>query len=161
RDFNSQIAAAASALVPIARDVERQEREKAYLARYESAPETTKKYFSRVALAVPEKGELNLFLLDSRAHIFRKADWPLGWAKLREGLGTRLSGGPPSERYRPEGVIEFPRFGRNPRDAEGRRWRHGQCFTASQSIRASRAATATAPRAWSVDAERQSCGGLA
>jgi signal transduction histidine kinase len=122
RDFDSQIAAAASALVPIASDVEQQEREKAYLARYQGAPEATKKYFSRVALAVPEKGELNLFLLDSGGYIFRKADWPRGWAKLREGLGTRLSGGPPSERYRPEGVIEFPRFGRNPRDAEGGRW---------------------------------------
>src|SRR5882724_10626408 len=56
RDFNSQIAAAASALMPVARDVERQEREKAYLSRYQSRPEATEEYFSRVALAVPEKG---------------------------------------------------------------------------------------------------------
>jgi signal transduction histidine kinase len=121
RDFNSQIAAAARALVPIAGDVEQQGRENAYLARYQSTPEATKRYFSRVALAVPEKGELNLVLLDSGGNTFRKAEWPLGWAKLHEGLDTRLSGGPPSERYRPEGVIEFPRFGRNPRDAGGER----------------------------------------
>src|SRR5437879_11938898 len=43
RDFNSQIAAAASTLVPIARDVERQEREKADLRRYQSACEATQK----------------------------------------------------------------------------------------------------------------------
>jgi len=121
RDFNSQIAAAARALVPIAGDVEQQGRENAYLARYQSTPEATKRYFSRVALAVPDKGELNLVLLDSGGNTFLKAEWPLGWAKLHEGLDTRLSGGPPSERYRPEGVIEFPRFGRNPRDAEGER----------------------------------------
>ena len=78
RDFNSQIAAAANALVPMAKDVEQEGRDKAYLALYQSAPESTKKYFSRVALAVPEKGELNFFLLDSGGTGFRKAQWPLG-----------------------------------------------------------------------------------
>jgi signal transduction histidine kinase len=122
RDFNSQIAAAANALVPMAKDVEQEGRDQAYLGRYQNAPESTKKYFSRVALAVPEKGQLDLFLLDFGGNGFRKAQWPLGWAKLREGLSVRLSGGPPAPgQYRPEGVIEFPRFGRNLQDAEARR----------------------------------------
>ncbi len=115
RDFNSQIAEACSALVPTAVEVEQQRRDKAYLDRYLRAGESTQKFFSRVALAVPERGELELFLLDTGQNRFRKAEWPLEWAKLREGLSARLSGGPPApEQYRPEGVIEFPRFGGRP-----------------------------------------------
>jgi len=112
RDFNAEIAAAAEAMVPSAAEVEQQGRPKAYLDHYEHAGDATKRFFTRVAIAVPENGELNLLLLTSKQNEFREADWPLGWAKLREGLGARLSGGSPiSEQYRPEGVIEFPRFG--------------------------------------------------
>jgi len=113
RDFNAEIAAAAEAMVPNASEVEQQGRPKAYLDRYERAGDATKGFFNRVAIAVPEEnGELNLFLFSSKQNEFHEADWPLGWAKLREGLSARLSGGPPiSEQYRPEGVIEFPRFG--------------------------------------------------
>jgi signal transduction histidine kinase len=122
RDFNSQIAEACSALLPTAVEVEQQGRDKAYLDRYLRAGEPTQKFFSRVALAVPERGELELFVLDTRQSIFRKAEWPLGWAKLREGLSARLSGGPPTpEQYRPEGVIEFPRFGGRPDSGESDR----------------------------------------
>ena len=112
RDFNAELAVAADAMVPSVAEVDQQGRPKAYLDRYDRAGEATKRFFNRVALAVPEKnGEPNLLLLSSNE--FRESDWPLGWAKLREGLSARLSGGPPiSEQYRPEGVIEFPRFGR-------------------------------------------------
>jgi hypothetical protein len=75
-----------------------------------------------MALAVPERSELDLFVLDSSQNSFRKADWPLGWAKLREGLSARLSGAPPPlEPYRPDGVIEFPRFGGKPDTGESSR----------------------------------------
>jgi signal transduction histidine kinase len=121
RDFNSQIAAATNALLPQGRDVEQAGRDKAYLARYQSASESTKKFFSRVALAVPENGELAIYVLDSKRNFFRSDEWPVGWAKLREGLSARLAGRPPlAEQYRPEGVIEFPRFG-GPGDPVGGR----------------------------------------
>jgi hypothetical protein len=111
RDFNSQIALASNALLPSAKDIEQLGRNRAYLARYQAATESTKQLFSRVALAVPENDELVIFILDPRINIFHKASWPLGWAKLRERLSMRLSGRPaPAEKYRPEGVAEFPRF---------------------------------------------------
>ena len=119
RDFNSQIAGTCNSLVPTASDVEQQGRDKAYLDRYLRAGESVQKFFSRVALAIPERDGLEFIVLDTRQNIFRKADWPLGWAKLREGLSARLSGGPPApEQYRPEGVIEFPRFGGGPESGE-------------------------------------------
>jgi signal transduction histidine kinase len=123
RDFNSQIAAASSVLMPTAAEVEQQGRDKAYLDRYLRAGDPAHKFFSRVALAIPERAGIELFVLDTRQNVFRKADWPLGWAKLREGLSARLSGGPPTpEQYRPEGVIEFPRFGgRSDSGESGRR----------------------------------------
>jgi signal transduction histidine kinase len=111
RDFNSQIALASNALLPSAKDIEQLGRNRAYLARYQAATEATKQSFSRVALAVPENDELVIFILDPRINTFHKAAWPLGWAKLRERLSMRLSGRPaPAEKYRPEGVAEFPRF---------------------------------------------------
>jgi signal transduction histidine kinase len=123
RDFNSQIAAASGVLMPTAAEVEQQGRDKAYLDRYLRAGDPAQKFFSRLALAIPERAGIELFALDSKQKVFRKADWPLGWAKLREGLSARLSGGPPApEQYRPEGVIEFPRFGGRPDSREsGRR----------------------------------------
>jgi signal transduction histidine kinase len=122
RDFNSQIAAVSSALVPTAAEVEQQGRDKSYLECYLRAGKSQQKFFSRVALAVPERSELDLFVLDSSQNSFRKADWPLGWAKLREGLSARLSGGPPPlEPYRPDGVIEFPRFDGRPGTGESSR----------------------------------------
>ena len=112
RDFNSQLAKASAGLVPSDKEVQQQGREKAYLLRFQNESEETQKYFRRVALAVPEDGELEFFLLDVRERMFHSADWPLGWAKLREGLSARRNGGAAGpEQYRPEGVIEFPRFG--------------------------------------------------
>src|SRR5438477_2772631 len=131
RDFNAELTAAAAAIVPNAAEIEQKGSRQAYLDRYEHAGNATKKFFNRVAIAVPENsatlgkgnrptgenGEIDLLLLDGKQNHFRKADWPLGWATLREGLSARLAGRPPApEQYRPEGVIEFPRLAANDTD---------------------------------------------
>src|SRR5690348_10279492 len=53
RDFNAQVAAACSALTPPANEAEQLGALKAYQQRYRNAGESTHKFFSRVALAVP------------------------------------------------------------------------------------------------------------
>ena len=111
RDFNAQVAAACSALTPPANEAEQLGALKAYQQRYRNAGESTHKFFSRVALAVPANGELTFLLLDPATGELQKADWPSEWAKLEDGLQARLSGAPSDpHRYRPEGVIEYPRF---------------------------------------------------
>ncbi len=117
RDFNSQIATAVTDLVPTAAEIERLGRGRAYVDRYFYSEGSTQKFFSRVARAVPEKGELDVLLLDAEQRDFRKEAWPSGWARLHEGLSARLTGQPPGpQKYLPEGVVEVPRFGGGPGD---------------------------------------------
>src|SRR5436190_13364986 len=54
RDFNADLTAAAAAMVPTAPDIEQKGSRQAYSDRYEHAGNATKKFFSRVAIAVPE-----------------------------------------------------------------------------------------------------------
>jgi len=111
RDFDSSIAAASRALVPSNQEVAASDREHAYLQRYREAPESTRRFFSRFAIAIPRNGELTLRQLDPQTATLRQVEWPLGWAKLREALELRLAGQyPVPEEYRPEDVIEVPRF---------------------------------------------------
>jgi len=89
--------------------------------RDQSAPEATKKYFSRLALAVPEKGELNLFLLDPVVHISfaRRIGRSDGQNYARDSapgfpVGRRLSGIVPkaSSNFRDSAEIrEMPKVG--------------------------------------------------
>ncbi|HET8967223.1 MAG TPA: HAMP domain-containing sensor histidine kinase [Candidatus Acidoferrum sp.] len=111
RDFNVQIAAACAALLPSEKEVEQLGAEKAYAQRYQGTEPATRKVFGRVALAVPENEDLAFLLLDSSAGEFRESEWPASWANLRAGLKARLAGEPTDPRkYRPQGVIEYPRF---------------------------------------------------
>jgi signal transduction histidine kinase len=111
RDFNAQIAAACAALLPSEKEVEQLGAEKAYAQRYQGTEPATRKFFGTVALAVPERDDLAFLLLDSSAGEFPESEWPASWAKLRAGLKARLAGVPTDPRkYRPEGVIEYPRF---------------------------------------------------
>jgi signal transduction histidine kinase len=123
RDFNSQIGTAAAELVPTSAEVERLGCNKAYVDRYFSAEESTQKFFTRVALAVPEDGDLDFFLLDANQKEFRREAWPSSWEKLHEGLITRLTGRQPGpQQYQTEGVVEIPRFGGEPGGPGGDRW---------------------------------------
>src|SRR5215475_5267786 len=58
RDFESQLADACRAVVPSAKEVAESGRERAFAARYRDADEASRRFFSRVALAVPEKDRL-------------------------------------------------------------------------------------------------------
>lgn len=111
RDFNAQVAAACAVLVPSENEVERLGAERAYAQRYQGSDTATHKFFDRVALAIPQNDDLAFMLLDSLTGEFRKSKWPADWADLRAGLKARLAGTPSDpRRYRPEGVIEVPRF---------------------------------------------------
>jgi hypothetical protein len=64
RDFNSQIALTSNALLPSAKDIEQLGRNRAYLARYQAATESTKQLFSPRGVSSSGKWRTGNFILD-------------------------------------------------------------------------------------------------
>jgi len=96
RDFNAELAAACSALIPTNAEVKELGRERAYARRYAQAPT---KVFSRVAVAWEQNGRIELH----EDGTFARMDWPASWE-------------PPNQRgpLRPindGNLIRVPRFG--------------------------------------------------
>ncbi len=122
REFNSELTAACSGLLPSAPRIEELGREKAYSARYAQWKESHEHIFNRIALAVPQDGELVFLDLDLDKAQFSRADWPKTWAGMRDRLMARLNGGgrfePMAPRsstrssIRPSTLMEIPRFAR-------------------------------------------------
>jgi signal transduction histidine kinase len=111
RDFDGQLSEACRAVVPSGKEVAESGREKAYLDRYRDAEEGSRRLFKRLALAIPEGNRVAFFLFDAERRRFERSEWPAAWAAFAEKLGARPAGsrGIPAP-YRPDGVVEFPRF---------------------------------------------------
>ncbi|MDQ6699263.1 MAG: HAMP domain-containing histidine kinase, partial [Acidobacteriota bacterium] len=116
REFNSELTAACSGLLPATPQIEKLGRENAYSGRYSQWKETHDHIFSRIALAVPHMppdGGLTFLDLNLDTAQFSQAEWPAAWTGMRDHIISRLDGGP----FEPTGprnstLIEIPRFGR-------------------------------------------------
>ncbi len=107
RDFNDELRNAANALIPTEEEIEAEGRDAAYEARMGPARPTL---FSRIALAIPEKGDLAVQVFDDRSGKFEAAPWPSLWSRTRDYLRAKL-GGPQAAGGEPDPMIlEYPRF---------------------------------------------------
>jgi len=95
QDFNAEITAACSALLPDAAAGDR-DREKIYGARVAQWRESTRhdRLFRRIAVAVPEANTVELWMFDFSRNAFSPAEWPPTWKRIRERLTARLAGEP-------------------------------------------------------------------
>ncbi|MBM3797170.1 MAG: HAMP domain-containing histidine kinase [Acidobacteria bacterium] len=119
RDFNTEINAAAGAIMPRAGaepEADRQAEYQARIERWRANGPAAEHLFKAIAIAQPndDRSALNLFLYDLEARMFRPAEWPTAWAPLRERTLARLTGpgfGPPPPGEQPDApLIELPRF---------------------------------------------------
>jgi signal transduction histidine kinase len=107
QNFDDRIETACVSLIPTASVFERQGRDEAYLERYR--PLASEPTIRRIALAVPQDGDVTLLIPDSLKRQFIPAAWPPDWEGVRARLQARLRGEPP-EPNAAATVIELPRF---------------------------------------------------
>ncbi len=123
QDFNTELRSAVDALAPNS-SPSAQAAQDAVAAAYESAPPSSRRHlwFSRIAMAVPQKGGVDLRLFDRDARVWIPAGWPAEWSGMRrrfEFSGSR--GGPgggrgPQEPSSPDAgpAFETPIFSSSP-----------------------------------------------
>jgi signal transduction histidine kinase len=122
RDFNSEISAAARAIVPLsppdARAVEAE-----LPSRYEQWKKTARhnQMFRRVAIAIPQEGTVLLRNLDLNTGALAPMEWPGTWSAMKKRLWSFASvepregrGWPASPAVRDGSVFEAPIFGNAP-----------------------------------------------
>jgi signal transduction histidine kinase len=128
REFNAEITAPCTALVPSGLPLDEEVKEEDYAARYMrwKASARHDQLLRAVAIAVPQEFTLALRSLDLRTGVFGPAEWPPAWSALRDRLGARLVREPWENRAPPglppppgdQGLlIELPRFARPPAGA--------------------------------------------
>jgi signal transduction histidine kinase len=110
RDLNEEISSACYAYIPAAWEFQKHGRDEAYLAQYRQRKKVVGDHVvQRVAVAVPVRGDLQLFFPDAAgAHLIR-GEWPPEWASMHASLLTRLRGGP-APQNQSSTLVEFPRF---------------------------------------------------
>ncbi len=116
--LNSELSAAASALLPEEVEADRRERERDYAAAFAQVKAGLYgPLVKREFLAVPEQSTIQLRGLDEKAGVFRAEAWPAGWEHLRAMLESRAKGEFPDfdaiaqSGADTPGVVEIPRFG--------------------------------------------------
>src|SRR4051812_16125653 len=121
QDFNAEVSAACSAIMPDISRMDDAEREKTYALHYlrwrgSSGPNGL---FSRVTRVVPRGETLELRDLDLDKGTFETIEWPAAWIALRDRLAARLSDDPSIRHaaFGPSGaqelaLIDLPQFGR-------------------------------------------------
>ncbi len=117
RGFEEELEGSIRALVPDAGELT----EGGIAARVEGWRERGfRPVFRRVALAIPEGGEVGLREVDLGTGAMKEVDWPESWSGLRRDIERRARGGgaPPSV-YEGGALMEYPIRGR-PRREEGR-----------------------------------------
>jgi len=128
QDFNSEINAACSALIPDISRMDETEREKAYAIRYLRwrGSSAHNGLFSRVTRAIPQGDTLILRNLDLDKGTFEPAEWPAAWNGIKDRLAARLSDDPSRRRAafgksNPDelAVIDLPQFGHREGDPFG------------------------------------------
>lgn len=113
REFNSELSAITSALQPTSEEIEVQGRETAYSLRWQEWHKRSSRneLFTRVALVVPQDGELQLERLDQTNGTFTFQPWPEEWADLRQNMLSRWADRSRGPRSSHPYLIELPRFG--------------------------------------------------
>ncbi len=109
--FNEEIRTNAASLQATAAQVNQVGREAAYSTQYLQWKLNGKPLFRRIALAVPQDGELELENLDLGSGQFTASSWPPEWNNVQERLIAHLDARsvvPPESQ---DGVFELPRFG--------------------------------------------------
>jgi len=108
REFNSEIASAASALVPANDAPDARSAESALEAHFAEWQRTARHphLFSRIAVAEPEEGGAVLRVLDLENGKLRKADWPEAWIAWKARMESRS--GAPGQRRGPAEPISSP-----------------------------------------------------
>lgn len=127
RDFNTEITTACLALLPQNLRSDGDVTEADYAARYARWKQIGRdeKLFRRVAVAKTQDGSVALRLLDMEAGVFKAAEWPAGWSRLKERLELRLEARPSPDHWQnrhvpgppmpgEELLFELPRFARPP-----------------------------------------------
>ncbi len=111
RDLNEEISSACYAYIPAAWEFQKHGRDEAYLAQYRQRKNVVGDHVvQRMAVAVPVRGDVELFFPDAGgAHLVR-GDWPPEWAPMHASLLMLLRGGPVPQNQSST-LIEFPRFG--------------------------------------------------
>lgn len=117
QDFNTEITAACSALLPPAGDGDEAA---GYAQRYLHWKESSRhgRMFRQIGLVYERNGALSLLLLDRDDAAFAPAPWPASWQIVRDRMATRFSGEPGTRRFfgppaedTPD-LIEMPMFPR-------------------------------------------------
>lgn len=112
REFHNEITAACAGLLPSVAEVEELGLEKAYANRYLQWRQSHDRIFSRIALAVPHDGSLDLATLDREKADFSPATWPEEWGGVRQELMARVNhSGLDKVPTGPSNVIVLPQFG--------------------------------------------------
>lgn len=122
RSFNDEISSATSALVPPSNRIDELGAPPAYADRFETWKQSHRRFFRRISLAIPEKGEIALWNLDLETSEFRRAGWPPDWTAEHTRLLARLNAGRFEQSQSPT-LIELPHVG-PPRDRDPRREVH-------------------------------------
>jgi signal transduction histidine kinase len=122
-EFNHEINAQINALTPGPVEVRDGGLEKAFAAKVTAWKRSRVHYFSRVALAVPDGGEIRLRDADPSSGLIRTIEAPAGWADVLDRLRARMAGtdfAPP--RQANTNIIEEPLFGYNRTGREPHGW---------------------------------------
>ncbi len=120
QEFNSDIAAACRAIIPSSLPAGAGGIETEVAARFSSWTKTARhgRLFDRVAIAIPENGAVSLRSLDLRQGVFAPAEWPEGWAAIKQRLENRG----PLDRRETRNIPPRPPFPGNPLTIEAPLW---------------------------------------
>jgi signal transduction histidine kinase len=134
QDLNAEVSSAAHALTPDSTETA-QAAEDFVAGQFEHGPQTAlwRQLFSRIAIAIPEKGDLQLLVFNQDRRLWSQADWPLEWSGMRNRLGRMpprggRGDGPPAPSPRnAAAAFEVPLFasGHNRFGGRGRGAGHG------------------------------------
>ena len=112
RSFNEHIDSACLAFVPSSAEFSKQSVEDAYLEKYRAQHTSQADVVSTVALAIPQRNELALFVPDSPGRHFVETAWPSDWIPIHNELLARTVGGPSGPRLPQIPTVRvIPHFG--------------------------------------------------
>jgi signal transduction histidine kinase len=109
--FNEEIRESCTMLLPKATELREHGTAEAHRMRYEQwASSHDRSLFARIGIAVPERGMLSLYGIDSEGRI-APMEWPQNWEFLREAMTARTKGnGRPPDVPPDSSSIELPVF---------------------------------------------------
>jgi signal transduction histidine kinase len=104
-DFDTRLRRSCDALVPAASEMNEAGMRKRVGEWVASSP---RPIFGRLALAIPENGELKLQSVDVVTGSLQPIEWPEEWSALHDNLSRKLSGGSPPYSDDTGLLLEFP-----------------------------------------------------